>query len=300
MRNLIVGLALALTALTNVAQAVESKWDTWGVAPYASSQEEACRKLSAAIDGFSMPSAVKEHFKTTLGTTCKGGKKVWLTPDMSLEQMWSGGRKPHVMEKKKVGELPVLKAPDGRLYRKGSVAEAAAAFQWTFVYEGKTFVLYLPWVCYNWSWSFGPPTPVSPKCVELVFNAPIGGHVRWGVGTTKGPIPPDECNAQRQDDAAWTSWYGECDVCIPAIGYIRSILGNSVLIPHKYLYPVTHTKQTVRFSTEIWTNLVYICIEDAAGKQSCGVYMRPQDWQGRYRVEIPDLMWLWDDANCPR
>lgn len=146
--------------------------------------------------------------------------------------------------------------------------------------------------------------PVKEKCVELVFNAPIGGHVRWGMGTTSGPLPPDECNAQRQDNLAWTSWYGECDICIPAIGYIRGILGGSAQVPHKYLYPITHTRQTLRFSTEVWNKVVYICLEDGgivAGQKieinTCGVYMRPQDWQGRYRVEIPDSMWV--VGKCP-
>jgi hypothetical protein len=142
-------------------------------------------------------------------------------------------------------------------------------------------------------------TPIEKnKCVELAFTAPVGGYVRWGDATTNGPLPPDECNAQRQDDGLWTSWYGECDICFPAIDYIHGILGDSALIPHKYLYPVTAKKQTLRFSTSVWNTVVYICLEDANGVRTCGVYMRPQDWHGRFHVDIPDTLWV-SAGDCP-
>ncbi|MHB0865906.1 MAG: hypothetical protein ACYC1Y_03345 [Minisyncoccota bacterium] len=144
------------------------RWQHWGAAPYAHSLKEACQKAPAAIDGTSMPEAVKEHFKKALGD-CKGGTTVWLTPNQPLEQMWSGPDKTHpkdwVMNNRSVGELPVLKSPDGRLYPKGAVFETAKAFSWMFVYEGKTYVLYLPLVCFNWSWSLaGPSTNVPHDC----------------------------------------------------------------------------------------------------------------------------------------
>ncbi len=145
------------------------EWKDWGIAPYATSLQEACGKASAAIDGFNMPSAVKDAFKQKLGTTCGGGIEVWLTPDMLLEQMWTGGQKPHVMDKKKVGELPVLKAPDGRRYRKGAVAETAKALSWTVVHEGKLYTLYLPLVCFNWSWTLDSATVFAPlgQCPDV-------------------------------------------------------------------------------------------------------------------------------------
>ena len=285
------------------AAAVEvPQWSKWNVAPYARNLEEACRKASVAIDGFNMPSAVKRHFKDQLGTSCKGGIEVWLAPHQSLAQMWSGGQHPHVTTGIAVGELPVLQSPDGRPYRKGSVAETAKAFSWAWNYEGKTYVLYLPLVCFNWSWTFGPPpaTVALEECVELSFNAPTDGHVRWGVGSISGPLLPDKCNAQRQDGGEWNAWYGECDICAAALDYIDGVLGSSAAVPHKYLYPVIRTKQTLRFSTAIWNMVVYVCLEDANGLRTCGVYMRPEDWKGRHHVEIPDSLWLWDEKNCPK
>ena len=285
-----------------VSQAEERQWH-WNVAPYAASQEEVCRKAPEAIDGFNLSPEAKQYFKQTLGTDCKGGTVVWLTPNVLLEQMWSGPdarhKGAHLMNHAAVEELPVTKSSDGRPYRKGAVAETAKALQWTFTQKGKTEVLYLPFVCFNLAWAFAP-VPLPDKCVELVFNASIGGHVRWGVGTLAGrSLLSDECNAQKQDDGQWVSWYGECDICTPAIDYIRKTMGDTAKVLQKFLYPVTATKQTLRFSTEVWTNLVYICLEDAAGRQTCGVYIRPEDWKGRYRVEIPDALFL-DLENCPK
>ncbi|MDE2173253.1 MAG: hypothetical protein KGJ31_01455 [Patescibacteria group bacterium] len=277
----------------------EGAWQHWGAAPYAHSLEEACQKAPAAIDGTSMPQAVKEHFKKALGD-CKGGTLVWLTPNEPLEQMWSGGRHPHLMNHVAVAELPVLRSPDGRPYRKGAVAEAAKALEWSYVYEGETYLWDIPFVCFNESWRFGRTSSVAEKCVELSFDAPVGGNVRWGIGSTEGPLPPTSCNAQRQGSLAWTAWLGECDVCVPALGYIRGILGSTAEIPHRYLYPALTRRQTLRFSTAIWSRVVYLCLAYADGTQTCGVYMRPQDWRGRYRVDIPDELWLKDNGDCPQ
>jgi hypothetical protein len=147
-------------------QPQEKEWKHWGAAPFAASRTDACGKVSKAIDGFNLPPAVKEHFKSALGTTCTGGTETWLAPHHRLEQMWSGAdsthAEPYLMEGRSVAELPVLKSPEGRSYRAGSVSEAAKAFSWTFVYDGKTYVLYEPLVCENWSWSFGAPVPEAP------------------------------------------------------------------------------------------------------------------------------------------
>ncbi len=285
-------------------QRKEFRWEHWGAAPYARSLREACEKSSTAIDGMSMPEAVKEHFKKALGD-CEGGTIVWLTPNERLEQMWSGPDKGHpkdrIMNGVTVAELPVLKSPHGRPYRKGTVAETAKALEWSYVYEGETYFFDIPLVCFNESWRIGPaPSSLQEKCVELSFDAPVGGEVRWGVGSTEGPLPPSVCNAQRQGNLAWTAWLGECDLCIPALGYIRSILGGSAMVPHKYKYPVIERRQTLRFSTAIWSRVVYICLQYPDGTQSCGVYMRPQDWKGRRHVAISDSLWLKDDGNCPR
>src|SRR3989338_3612654 len=269
------------------------EWKKWNAAPYAPSFVEGCTKAPATIDGFNLPLAVKAALKQKIGANCMGGVDVWLPPHMKLEQMMSGGAKPHVMNNVAVAELPVNTSPDGRPYRKGSVAETAKAAVWYVEYGGEKFAFYIPYVCYNLAWGLAS----GEQCVELPFNAPVRGFVRWGVASSLGPLPPSNCNAQRQGDGPWTAWVGECDDCVPP-NDLFEMLGSKVRVPHKYLYGVTENRQTLRFSTAVWTRLVYICEEDERGAQSCGVYTRPQDWEGRYRVPIADTMWVWDTDSC--
>lgn len=296
----------------------ESPWNRWSISPYASSLVEACRKAPAAIDGFkNLPSAVKTGFKQILNATdCKGGTEVWLTPHQLLEEMWSGGASPHVMSKKTVGELPVLKSPDGRSYRKGSVAETAKAMSWTFVHEGKSYVLYLPYVCFNWSWAFGsPPVQAAEECVEYAFNAvPVGAKVHWGVGSARGPLPPSACNAQKQGNGEWTAWTGECSKvmqvvrdgkvitlpeCTADIDFIRKTIGMKATVPHRFTYEATDVKQTLRFPKIVRDDVIYLCLEYPDRSSTCGIYMRPQDWKGRSRIDVPDSLWRKNDGKCP-
>ena len=71
-------------------------------------------------------------------------------------------------------------------------------------------------------------------------------------------------------------------------------------MPHRHLYSTKELRQTLRFSDAVQNAVVSVCLEDADGKRTCGVYMRPEDWKSRTQVEIPDPMWKWDDANCPK
>lgn len=170
-----VTLALAFAALVNVYAATEeSYWGNWGTAPYAASLDEACRKASVAIDGFNLPSAVKEKFKKQVTDTACKGEKSYLTPKMVLEEMWTGGVKPHVMNKKTVAELPVTKSPEGRPYNEDSIVEAAVAYSWTVVHEGRSHYLFLPLVCYNWSWSSLANYPASQPAPVSVVTTTAG------------------------------------------------------------------------------------------------------------------------------
>ena len=54
--------ALVIFIFATAAHCQETTtWSKWGIAPFASSQPDACKKASTAIDGFDMPDAVKEH-----------------------------------------------------------------------------------------------------------------------------------------------------------------------------------------------------------------------------------------------
>ncbi|MDD3531701.1 MAG: hypothetical protein PHV99_03885, partial [Candidatus Pacebacteria bacterium] len=211
---LIVTAAAALSAEAHAAD--ESLWSTWGVAPYASSREDACKKAPTAIDGFTMPELVKAHFKVAVGITCEGGTEGWLTPHQKLEQMWSGPdtrhKGPHLMNQKSVAELPVLKSPEGRPYVKNAVAETAKALSWTFVHGGKTYVLYLPFVCFNWSWTFGSPVVLTQAVLPL---APLSGgcpdvyHLKVYVWERKALTLPGVARTHAKEELMESRMFGD-------------------------------------------------------------------------------------------
>lgn len=285
-------------SVSRTVEQVQEEWRHWGASPYASSFDEACRKAPQAIDGTSMPAPVKMHFREVLGDHCANRKgELWLTPGQPLAEMWSGGKSPHVMKNVTVAELPVLVSPDGRPYRRGAVAEAARATYWEYAYEGKVYRLYLPKACFNWSWSESPVV-ATKQCLELKFNVPLGWKVRWGVGTVNGPLPPDECNAQRDGAVgSMTAWWGQCDDCVPALGFMRQLLGNEhAEVPHRYYYAPKQVEQTIRFSEAVKDAVVYVCLEDVDGRHTCSVNMDRRDWEKTSVHVITDDRWRF--SNC--
>ena len=277
-------------ALASSANAAELEWRHFGAAPYATSHEDACRKSRAAIDGFSMPLAAKEHFKAVLGATCSGGTEVWLMPHQQLEQMWSGpdahNKSAHLMNRKPVAELSVIKSPEGRPYPKGSVGESPKTLSWTFIYEGKTYVLYLPRVCFNWSWSV-----TVPECATVAYTVDPGDPVRFSVLSQKR-LPASAC-WQLCDG-------GECSM-FPSESDCRDCgwLGPLTVVPsgfkpfHSGVYVAHSAKQTLRFPREVKENYVALCVEREGLGDSDADVVTPQDWQGRDIHYVPIEWPLW-------
>ena len=290
MKKIISIVVLALIATLATSAYAEWKWEHFGADPYAVSRDAAMKSRESAFHKLGFPQPVIALF---IEETKKPGEKTRLVVGSKLSAMLS--HRGAVIHKDVVVAFgsPIK----GMEY-------AAPAEEWQVQWEGRVFTLILPAVCYNWSAKvpmidiFATVTPPE-KCVELSFNAPVGGKVRWGVASASGPLPPSACDAQRQDNMPWSAWYGKCDDCVGAIGYIRGILGDKAEIYHKYLYAVIAPRQTLRFSTAIWMDLVYICLEYPDGRRTCGVYMRPQDWKGAYKVTIKDSFWI-SDQNCPK
>lgn len=186
---------------------------------------------------------------------------------------------------------------------------------WSVSVNGTVYTIGLPEVCNNWLIvsirSEARPKkvivravpPAPPQCVEVSFNAPIGGEVRWGVASAEGALPPSACNAQRQGTEEATAWYGECGVCTAAMEYFHRILGAHAEVYQKFLYRVRAHEQIISFSTAIWRRTFYACLYYPDGSKSCGVYVNPQGagaWAGRSRVAIPDDLWEKDDGHCPQ
>lgn len=286
MSKIIAVLALAFAALANPVFAAESLlWNKWNVSPYANSFTEACQRSPQAIDGFNMPPTVKDHFKSVVGSLCGGGKEVWLTPGMQLEQMWSGksGKKlPHLMNKKSVGELPVTTSPDGRPYRKGAVAETARAYLWEFVYEGKTYVLYLPFVCFNWSWAYGTP-PQSLQCATVKYIVEPGDEVRFAV-LSERRLPASACweLCDGEDCAAPPSPCDTCDWIGP-----RSVIPNGQEPHHTGKYVTRARVQTLRLPEEAALNYVALCVNREGSGESNSWIIQPSAWRGSKIVTVP-------------
>jgi hypothetical protein len=263
------------------------KWEHFGADPFAKSKDEAMAKREKAFRALGLSnSCVAEAMRVT---SAPGTAGILRNGDM-LEASESGRAGVH--------HNVEIAFPRG---------VAATTIEWTMSCEGKTYQLILPEVCYNWSVT-STKAPLSVKivtpsakvetpqsgCVELSFDAYVGGEVRWGVGSANGALPPSECDAQKQGDGHFVAWWGLCDECEPALEFIRTLLGQEAQIYQKFLYRVTAKHQTLRFSSAILTRVVYICQEDASGAQSSGVYMRPQDWKGRQHVELSSELWKWD------
>lgn len=261
-------------------------WKNWGAAPYATSQEDACKKLSEAIDGFTMPLEAKAYFKRVVGVACNGGAVSWLTPGMALEQMWSGPDSRHkeayLMNQKSVAELPVLKSPDGRSYRKGAVAETAKALSWTFVCEGKTCALYLPFACFNWSWGF---VDTLEPCSKVEYTVMPGDVVVFAF-LEQALLPASAC-LQLCDGGECSSLPSPCDDC----DWLETL---KVLPPglkplQTGMYAAKSAKQSLRFPREA-TAAVYVGIavtREGLGQSDAWI-VQPSVWSsGVTTVEVP-------------
>ena len=190
-----------------------------------------------------------------------------------------------------VAKLPVLKAPDGRQYRKNknkdTVFETVEALSWTFSYEGRTYVLYLPEVCFNWSWSVAT-TPPEP-CATVAYTVSPGDEVRFAV-LAQRRLPPSAC-WQLCDGIECSMFPSPCDECDWA-GPLSAIpVGFNPL--HTGLYVAHSAKQTLRFPREVMANYVALCVEREGFGESDADVVTPQDWQGRDVHYVPAGWPLW-------
>jgi len=188
MKKFVALVALLIAVTAGGAQAagtptksVESHvWSEWGIAPYATDANH-CKKLAEAVDGMDYPDTVKAKFKALAGTTCKDAHIEWVPPDKVLDQMWTGGKNPHVMNNVTVGELPMTKTPSGRALPKGSAAAAAKALVWSVTEDGVTYYLYDFFACHNFSKWHEPEIPVRvipgpPPPAKIIYRTPPAPH----------------------------------------------------------------------------------------------------------------------------
>ena len=254
----------------------QEKWSRWGAAPYAHSFAEACRKAPEAIDGTRLPQLVKKHFKKVFETGCRGGRRVWYTPGMSLEQMMSGPDRNHatdwVMNYVSVAELPVLRSPNGRFYLPGSVAETARVREWKWTYEGKTYIWFIPYVCFNEGWRFGPSVLA---CRTIKYVGKPGDEFRFAI-LTRERLPASACwqLCDGDDCAAPPS---PCDTC-DWVGPMSVIpAGFKPLYTGKYV--ARHSHQSLRLPLGVEQNYVAFCDTRLNVGQSDSWIVQPNVWE---------------------
>lgn len=263
----------------------EFLWVNYGEDPFAKTREEALANRGkffvAASDLLTPQLALRLD-----AAMRQPGTETRINKGARLDLMMSGGDVAHRPTRVAFKNPPVA---DGRM------EYSAPAEMWEAESDGVKAIAYRPYVCNNLSLVI-----IESDCDEIRFNAVVHGQVRWGMGSRTGALPPSACNAQRQGDGLWTAWVGVCDDCVPPEDYLEGLLGGPVKVPHKYLYDVTARSQVLRFSHAVRNVVVYICLIDADGNESCGEYVKPQDWlRDRNYVQIYDSQWIWDIDNCP-
>lgn len=217
----IIFLAVSLLVTGATAHA-ETPWTNWGSAPYATSQEEAFRLLPEALVALGIPEEIHEQFIEQVRTNPQG-QEIFLDPSDRLIAMMTGGVNPHAMF-----DVPVAAIPVGGDAR---IVQAARARKWEYEYEGVTYVLILPEVCFNFSYmthvvqvrEVPVPTPVEvapppEECAMIIFPAEEGWAVRNFFLSEQSRLPTSNCWAllegiDNEAGARVSSLPGRCDQC---------------------------------------------------------------------------------------
>lgn len=147
-----VTLALAFATLANSAHA-EFRWERFGADPYAASRNEAMQTRESAFRAMDLPESVITEL---LRVTEKPGEKVRITMGNRFSAQVSKGGVVH-RNVVVAWSLPVR----GMEY-------AAPAEKWQVSWEGKTFTVILPEICFNWSANVPPPPLQKPAVAATV------------------------------------------------------------------------------------------------------------------------------------
>lgn len=252
-------------------------WEKWGIDPSAFSIPEACEKAPTAIQGFRhLPQDVKEGFIGVVGTSCKGYVRDFLTPGTRLQEMWSGiGAREKIVGPKEVGYISVSHAPDGREYKEDSVSQTPMVFLWKFTSQkdGKTYLLYLPWVCFNWSWGYGVTDP-GLQCVTVDFSVEPGDEIRFAIFARKR-LPSSAC-WQLCDGDICSAPPVPCDNC-NWIGP-RSVIADGLEPIHTGKYTAQSAQQILRLPLAAKAEEIFLCDERKGFGHSDSWHIPPSAW----------------------
>ncbi len=207
---------LAASLIFGSAAHAQTPWTNWGSAPYAFSQEEAFELLPEALVALGVPQELHSEFIDVVSEN-PDGEEIFLDPNDRLIAMMSGGANPHAMHDVPVAAIPVNET--------GTVVQAARARKWEIEYEGVTYVLILPEICFNWSYNTFEVevrevevAPPPEECAIIVFPAQEGWVVRNFFLAEESRLPASNCWAlldgvDHEDGARISSLPGRCDNC---------------------------------------------------------------------------------------
>ena len=148
---------------TRPAHAAEQfRWEQFGAAPYAETQDEAMRTRESAFKKLGFPAPV---VKLLVDATKKPGINVRIVNGDVLSAMLSQGGVVHRNVLVAFGRPPIS----------DRVEYAAPAEKWQVYWEGKTYVALLPYICNNWS----AILPAPSSCYLVPFDYRQTPGVVW-------------------------------------------------------------------------------------------------------------------------
>ena len=297
MRNFIV-LVVSLILVGSTAHA-QTSWTNWGSAPYASNQEEAFELLPVALVELGIPAELHQEFMDMVSED-PDGEEIFLDPNDRLAAMMSGGANPHAMFDVLVAAIPVNQS--------GSIVQAARARKWEIEYEGVTYSLILPEICFNWSYLTyqvevrevevqvsAPPE----ECAILVFPAEEGWVVRNFFLSEENRLPASGCWAlleglDNEDGARISALPAPCDRCDfePYLRWARrehGVRGNPV---SRVMYEAERGRiHAVIIPLSQMGNYNTVCVgPDERRSYYSPVTVEPTDWSQRetpFQIDMP-------------
>ncbi len=273
-----------ITSATLAPANAEITWTTWGEAPYASSYDEAVRRLPDALRTLNIPESVRTLFLEEVRRNPQGAR-VYLTPGNRFTAMMSGGRAPHAMQDVVVGRNPV---------RRGAV-QAAEAREWRVEYQGQIYILVLPEICFNWAWRQEPrpqEIPVEEPCAVVTLTIEQGrGQLLFG-GLSPTASPPSRCFAVKQGSGEWEALPGGCIECVrwqPVLARLpeSAAADRNVSMQSRIVIRAT----TVQVRVPVWFESHHLGFYLLAEDGLCSwLVVQPTDWRS-HAFSFRDWRW---------
>jgi len=259
------------------------EWKHFGADPYATTRTEAMQKRESAFRAMGLPTPV---IKQLLQVTEKPGEKVRLVVGDHLSAMMSKGGVVH-------RDVTVAFSAPVR-----GMEYAAPAEKWEVFWQGRTFTVFLPEICFNWSFRVTDMTvTVAQSCATLNYTVEPGDEVRFAVLARKR-LPASAC-WQLCDGTVCSAPPSPCDTC--------DWIGPKSVIPagfeplHTGLYVAQAAKQSLRFPREVMSEYIALCATRKVLGQSDSAVVMPPTWGPDATVTIPASGFpLWGPANIGR